>query len=106
MTGREIIGRLAAEGRVEGIIRRIAGTDSLDADLEDLAQMVYVTLCEQDEGKLAGLWERGETDYFIVRLVISQLRSRTSRYYYAIRLFQSRSRDLGAIEYKTSSEGP
>lgn len=105
MTKREIVATLGRERRVEQIILRIAGVDSLTADLRDLAQMLYLALLEYDEDKLVDLWESNAINFLIVRLVISNLRSKTSRYYYTIKVFQARSTDLAAVEYRTTDEG-
>ena len=102
MTKLEILARIGRERRVEQIVSRISGHDPLTADLQDLAQMVYLTLLEYDEDKIVDLWETDAINFLIVRLVISNLRSKTSRYYYTIKIFQARSTDLTAIEYKTN----
>lgn len=101
MTGREIIGRIARERRVEQIVQRIAGTATLSADLEDLVQMVYLSLLEYEEEKIVDLWESDALNFLIVRLVLFNLRSKTSRYYYIIKLFAARTTDLAPVEYRT-----
>ena len=101
MTTREIVARLGRERRVEQIILRIAGVERLTADLEDLAQMVYLTLLEYDEAKLVDLWESDAINFLIVRLVLFNLRSKTSRYYYIIKIFSARTTGLAPVEYKT-----
>lgn len=101
MTKREIVARLGRERRVEQIILRIAGVERLTADLEDLAQMVYLTLLEYDEAKLVNLWDSDAINFLIVRLVLFNLRSKTSRYYYIIKIFSARTTDLAPVEYKT-----
>ena len=101
MTGREIIGRIARERRVEQIVQRIAGTATLSADLEDLVQMVYLSLLEYEEEKIVDLWESDALNFLIVRLVLFNLRSKTSRYYYIIKLFAARTTDLTPVEYRT-----
>ena len=105
MTTREIVGRLGMEKRVEQIILRIAGVTTLSADLSDLSQMVYLTLLEYPEDKIQDLWESNAINFLIVRLVLFNLRSKTSRYYYAIKIISARSQDLTAIEHKTADEG-
>ena len=101
MTGREIVAQLGAERRVEEIILRIAGSASLTQDLKDLAQMVYLDMLGYEDAKLVELWESGAINFLIVRIVTLNLRSKTSRFYYAIRVFSARSTDLAAIEHKT-----
>ena len=105
MTKNEIVGTLARERRVEQIVQRIAGASTLSADLQDLSQMVYLTILEYDEDKIQDLWECGAINFLIVRLVANNLRSKTSRFYYLIKIFAARSSDLAAVEYKTENEG-
>ena len=105
MDAREIIGTVAKERRVEQIILRIAGVDSLSADLKDLSQMIYLTLLEYGEDRITTLWENDAINFLIARLVLFNLRSKTSRYYYLIKIFSVRSYDLASVEYRTSDEG-
>lgn len=98
----EIVSALGLEGRVEAIVLRASGSRVLTPDLKDLCQIVYVVLLEYGDEKLSGFLERGSVDRLVGRIVKNNLRSRTSRYYYAIRAFRSRSSDLAAIEYKTA----
>jgi len=101
MTKTEVVAQLGKERRVEQIVSRISGYDPLTADLQDLCQMVYLTLLEYDEDKITDLWESDAINFLLVRLVQNNLRSKTSRYYYTIKIFQARSTDLAAVEYKT-----
>lgn len=105
MTVQEIVARLGREKRVEQIVLRIAGITALSADLKDLCQMIYLTLLEYPQDKLNDLWESAAINFLIVRLVLFNLRSKTSRYYYMIKIFSARSTDLAAVEYKTDNEG-
>ena len=98
MTSAEIISKLAAEGRVEGIVLRIAHASFLTTDLKDLVQMVYLALLEYDGERLAAIWSSGRMDFFLARIVMSNLRSRTSRYHYVIRRFRSMSAGLDEAE--------
>ena len=101
MNAREIVDRLAREKRVEQIVARIAGVTALTADLEDLCQMLYLTLLEYGDQRLADLWDADAINFLIVRLVKLNLFSKNSRYYYLIRLFSIRSADISALEFKT-----
>lgn len=78
MTRLEIVDRLGREKRVERFIMNTARTSRLAADLQDLAQMVYVALLTYDEDKIVDLWEHDEIDYFIARIVLNQYRSTDS----------------------------
>ena len=102
---RDIVGRLGRDMRVEQIVLRISGASMLSADLKDLCQMIYLTLLEYPQDKLNDLWENDAINFLIVRLALSNLRSKTSRFYYIIKIFSARSTDLKAVEYKTEDEG-
>lgn len=101
MTGREIIGQIAKERRVEQIIMRITGRDSLTANLKDAAQMVYLALLGYKDEQIVDLWESDAINFLIVRIVANTIKSKNSRYYYIIRLFSIRSTDITDLEFKT-----
>lgn len=102
----EIIETLAREKRVEALVENIAH-HSLTADLQDLCQMVYMILLEYDEEKIQDLWEHGQINFFLARIIINQYRSSNSPYHYLFRKMQERSVYMGvgadineaAIEY-------
>lgn len=78
MTRFEIVETLARQQRVETFIRNVARTSRLAPDLQDLAQMVYLTLLTYDEDKILDLWESDAIDFFIARVILNQYRSRDS----------------------------
>ena len=90
----EIVERIAKERRVETILRNIAKTP-LTADLQDLCQMAYVTLLEFDEDKVVELWERGEMNFFIARILMNQYQSVRSPFF---RIYRKRQRMQAPIE--------
>lgn len=90
-----IIADLARERAVEKMVARIAHRD-LDADLADLSQMVYCILCEYDEERIVDLWEHGQMNFFLARIILNQYRSNRSTYYAEICRFRSRSVNIGA----------
>lgn len=96
MTRTEIVERLARERRVETMVENIA-RQPLDADLSDLAQMVYLILLEYDEDKLADLWEHDQIQFFIARIIINQYRSTSSPFYKLIRKYASKAEDITAL---------
>lgn len=93
MTRTEIVERLARERRVETMVENIA-RQPLDADLQDLAQMVYVILLEYDEDKLRDLWEHGQMQFFIARVIINQYRSVNSPFYKLFRKYARKAEDI------------
>lgn len=103
-TLREIVDIIGRERRVEQIVCKIAGRDALTPDLEDLCQMVYLIILEYPEDKIQDLWECEAINFLIVRLVLNNMRSKTSQFYYLIKVFQHRATDLAGLEYKTDDE--
>lgn len=89
----EIITRMAEERRVETMVENIAKRP-LDADLEDLAQMVYLVLLEYDADRLADLWEHGQMNFFVARIILNQYRSTNSPYYKMFRKYGRKAEDL------------
>lgn len=77
-----LIEKIAAERLVENLIGRLRVTQSeARFDLDDLTQDIYVSLMDKDEELIAGLYERGELEYYILRMVVNQVCSKTSPYY-------------------------
>lgn len=66
---------------VENIIANIA-KNTTDEDLKDLANDIYLELLEKNEELLVGIYERGQMNYYITRIVINSINSKTSRFYY------------------------
>lgn len=89
-----IIEILAKERRVEALVENIAH-HSLTADLKDLCQMVYLILLEYDESKLQDLWENGQINFFLVRIILNQYRSSNSPFHAIFRKYQERSLSIG-----------
>lgn len=94
MTRNEIVEYLANERRVEAMVENICHHE-LTADLCDLCQMVYLILLEYDEAKIQYLWENGEINFFIARIIINQYRSSNSPFYSLYLKFQDRSVSIG-----------
>lgn len=76
----EIVATMARERRVETMVENIAKSP-LTPDLKDLSQMVYLILLEYDENKLRDLWENGQMNFFIARIILNQYRSANSPFY-------------------------
>lgn len=94
MTKKEIIARLAEEKAVEGICAAVAHTSVMTADVEDLAQVVYLALLEYAEEKVVTMWKEGALRFFIARVVMNQYRSVNSPFFVQVRKFRSRCVEL------------
>lgn len=97
-TREEIVMQMASERMVEKMVQRIA-QQSLSDDLKDLCQMIYLILLEYDETKLQDLWTNKQMNFFVVRIILNQLKSRFSPYYKSFRKFQERSVDITGMDW-------
>lgn len=86
-----VVEGLARTQRVEQIVANICKPCADTASLADLSQMVYLVLLTYDAAKVVDLWERGQMDFFIVRVVLNQFRSKNSPYYHLFREFRART---------------
>lgn len=91
-SNRLIVDKLAREKAVETICKKI--TKGKDADtLNDLCQDIYLQLLESD--KTQGLYERGEINYWIAKVLMNNICSSTSPYYRTYLAPIIRSQDIG-----------
>lgn len=88
----EIIEELALNKTIEEIIHNIAQTK--DDTLNDLAQMLYEDLLMKDDAKIIQLYETEQLQYFLTRMVLNSINSKTSRYYYAFRKYNNNAQQL------------
>ena len=88
----EIIEELALNKTIEEIIHNIAQTK--DDTLNDLAQMLYEDLLMKDEEKIVRLYESEQLQYFLTRMVLNSINSKTSRYYYAYKKYNNNAQQL------------
>ena len=92
----EIVAQIARERRVETMVENIAKSP-LTADLKDLSQMVYLALLEYDGAKVKDLWEHGQINFFIARIIINQYRSANSPFYKLFRKYESKCQDIETL---------
>lgn len=95
---KEIVERLVRERAVETMVQNIAH-QSMNADLEDLSQMVYMILLEYDEAKILDLWRNNQMNFFIARIVINQFRSSNSPFHTLFRRFREMSEDITGKDF-------
>ena len=70
-----IVEALGRQRRVEGFVQYYArGVPA--ADQQDLSQIVYLALLRMDEDKLRDLWETGDVDFYLRRVIRTQLYGR------------------------------
>lgn len=93
MTRMEIVERLGREKRVETMVCNIARRP-IDQDLHDLVQIVYLTLLTYDPEKIIDLYEHGEINFFLVRVIKTNLASPRSPYAAQVTRFRSRTSSI------------
>ena len=94
----EIAERLARERVVERLVCNIART-RLSSDLADLCQMVYLIILEYDEEKIVDLWENGEMNFFLARVILNQFHSVKSPYHALFRRWQTRLTSIQPVDF-------
>ena len=94
MTPTEIVAVLGREKRVEAMVQNIAHARTLSADLRDLCQMVYLLLMTYDPDKIVDLWENEQINFFLARVIRTNLTSPRSPYNAQITRFRQRSNPL------------
>ena len=90
-----IVDAIARKRRVEELTRLYAGRP-LDDDLKDLCQIVYMALLTMAEDKLRDLWDTGDVEFYLRRVIRTQLWGNRSDYEREILRFRRRST---SIEY-------
>lgn len=102
MTRYDIIEQMAKERRVEQIVKTVCKVSRVE--LDDLAQMIYEAMLLYDERKIVSLYEKGQINYFVVRIVQNQFYSGTSQYHAMFRKEQTRHLDVGLVANRLSDE--
>lgn len=98
MTKFEIVEELAKNRVIEDIVSNVAQNPKEDT-LKDLSQMLYEDLLMKDDEKVIQLYEDGQLQFFITRMVLNSINSKTSRYYYMFSKFNN-----NCVEYKIDNE--
>lgn len=99
-----IVETLGRQRRVESFVQLYAG-HALDADLKDLCQIVYVILLTMDEDKLRDLWEHDEIDFFLRRIIRTQLWGHRSDYEREVLRFRRRTTEINERSHASSKTG-
>ena len=93
-TPRQIADTLAKERRVETMVQNIAHARALSQDLRDLCQMVYTVILTYDADKIVDLWENDQINFFLARVIRTNLNSPRSPYAAQITRFRRRSTQM------------
>ena len=77
----KIIYNICKSGQLKSIIQNIT-KNSEDEDYKDLEQDIYMELLEKPENVLESIYNRGQISYYLTRIVMNNIKSKTSRFYY------------------------
>ena len=75
---KRIVEAIVRDGLLDNIIKQITN-NSKDDDLSDLKQDLLFSLLV--DSKLSGIYERGEINFYLARMVMNNIASATSPYY-------------------------
>lgn len=97
MEKEEIVKELAQAKKVEKIINNVNKGSIKQKDiLQDLAQDIYYALLTKDN--LSEIYEKGELYFYISRIVINQLKSTNSPFYYTYRKNNKNNTQIDGFE--------
>lgn len=95
-TKQEIIEGLSTQKKVEELISNITKAPPTDDEC-DLAQDIYLALLEKDDKLIEELYTSDQLIFFITRMLINNLRSITSPYFYKYKRYENKKISIDEI---------
>lgn len=92
-TKQEIVSELFKDGTIRELIENVARR-SLDFNLQDLEQDIYISLLEKEEKKIQELYSNSQLRFFLTRMITNNLISVNSPYYTKYRKFSALSEEI------------
>lgn len=98
-TNAQIINEIANNGLVEEIIQGVSYSKFENTEnLKDLTQDIYLQLLQMRTDKLNDLYIKKQLRYWIARIVVNSIHSKTSPYYYTYKKEQMQSVSISEID--------
>ena len=98
-TNAQIINEIANGGLVEEIIQGVSYSKFESAEnLKDLTQDIYLQLLQMRTDKLNDLYIKNQLRYWIARIVVNSIHSKTSPYFYTYKKEQMQSVSISDID--------
>ena len=98
-TNAQIINEIANNGLVEEIIQGVSYSKFENTEnLKDLTQDIYLQLLQMRTDKLNDLYTKNQLRYWIARIVVNSIHSKTSPYYYTYKKEQMQSVSISDID--------
>ena len=99
MTNAKIINEIANNGLVEEIIQGVSYSKFENTEnLKDLTQDIYLQLLQMRTDKLNDLYIKNQLRYWIARIVVNSIHSKTSPYFYTYKKEQMQSVSISDID--------
>ena len=93
MTKQDIIQELADNNTIHEIVNNIIKSPLTEDEL-DFIQDLYIELLSKDDKVIEDLYNKNQLKFFITRIVLNNLRSVTSPFYYKYRRWTSKKQDI------------
>lgn len=93
----DIIEELAENRVIEEIISNVAHNPNEDT-LKDLSQMLYEDLLNKPSEKIIKLYDNKQLQFFLTRMVLNSINSKTSRFYYLFAIHNNKTQGLDTID--------
>lgn len=98
-TNAQIINEIANNGLVEEIINGVSYSKFENTEnIKDLAQDIYLQLLQMRTDKLNDLYTKNQLRYWIARIVVNSIHSKTSPYFYTYKKEQMQSVSISDID--------
>ena len=98
-TNSQIINEIANNGLVKEIIQGVSYSKFENPDnLKDLTQDIYLQLLQMRTDKLNELYTKSQLNYWIARIVVNSIHSKTSPYFYTYKKEQMQSVSISDID--------
>lgn len=98
-TNAQIINEIANNGLVEEIIQGVSYSKFENPEnLKDLTQDIYLQLLQMDNAKINELYFKNQLRYWIARIVVNSIHSKTSPYFYTYKKEQMQSVSISDID--------
>lgn len=102
---RKDICQIAKSGELKKIISNIT-KNSNDEDYRDLEQDIYLELLEKDEETISKMIDNGQINYYLIRIVTNNIKSKTSRFYYKYRKNKKQESSIEDEPIRENGETP
>ena len=98
-TNAQIINEIANNGLVEEIIQGVSYSKFENTEnLKDLTQDIYLQLLQMRTDKLNDIYTKNQLRYWIARIVVNSIHSKTSPYFYTYKKEQMQSVSISDID--------